>query len=415
MRAVDSLALFLCSITVAAAEPCKPIAGLEPLLRPGTVLLLGELHGTAESPAFALDVACHAAVADLSVVLALELPKDEQGLVDTFLSSKGAETDRTALLAGARWRSSYQDGRTSEAMFDVIDGARKLRAKKPSLRVALFDMPTGAPRGQRDREMGHNLARIVGEAKKAMVISLSGNIHSRITKGSARNRDFEPMGYVLKQAAKIDRLVSLDVAHGPGSAWICAPDCGTVELGGRQPEYPWSIEIDDETRPAGHSGWYRVGGITASPPAHPAQRAKAKMPAPRPAESTPAPPAATANVEPSPEPIESDQGIQGKWQAYDYASDSRTWVMQFDGAAFHAEAGADDWYKGEILVHPGHDPAWIDLRIDDCRCSFKEMTSQGIYYWDDGSLVIAAPTPGKPRPRRFNENNGEMMRLRKLD
>ena len=55
----------------AVTTPCPPIEGLEPLLAPGKILLLGELHGTEESPAFALDVACHAANTGLEVIVGL--------------------------------------------------------------------------------------------------------------------------------------------------------------------------------------------------------------------------------------------------------------------------------------------------------------------------------------------------------
>jgi hypothetical protein len=41
------LALIVASSgSVAASEPCRPIDGIEPLLGPGKVVLLGEIHGT---------------------------------------------------------------------------------------------------------------------------------------------------------------------------------------------------------------------------------------------------------------------------------------------------------------------------------------------------------------------------------
>src|SRR5436305_6218569 len=51
------LALAICprGALAAGTEPpplaCHPVEGLAPLLRPGTILLLGELHGSRESPA----------------------------------------------------------------------------------------------------------------------------------------------------------------------------------------------------------------------------------------------------------------------------------------------------------------------------------------------------------------------------
>ncbi len=95
--------LFACFGIAFAAEPCAPIDGMEPLLKPGRILLLGELHGTQESPAFVLDVACHAAHSDLPLIVGLELRSNLQSGVDAFLDSKGSEEDRSALLSG-QWQ-----------------------------------------------------------------------------------------------------------------------------------------------------------------------------------------------------------------------------------------------------------------------------------------------------------------------
>jgi hypothetical protein len=97
--------------TVVGSDPCPPIEGSQPLLRPGNILLLGEIHGTVESPMFMLDMVCHAARSDLAVIVGLELPLAEQVRVDAFLDSQDSESDRTALLAGSSWQASYQDGR----------------------------------------------------------------------------------------------------------------------------------------------------------------------------------------------------------------------------------------------------------------------------------------------------------------
>ena len=104
------------------AEPgCRPVDGLEALLRAGNVLVLGELHGTAESPAFALDVACHAVQAGLPLVFGLELPPGDGDRLRAFLDSEGDGESRRAQLAKG-WAAAYQDGRRSQAMFRLLDG-----------------------------------------------------------------------------------------------------------------------------------------------------------------------------------------------------------------------------------------------------------------------------------------------------
>ena len=115
-------------------------------------------------------------------------------------------------------------------------------------------------------------------------------------------------------------------------------------------------------------------------------------------------------------PLSGTEGkFQGSWQAYDFSSDTKSWTMQFDGRSFRAQGGTDEWYEGRILIRDDEKPAQIDFAIDDCRCSFKGMTSKAIFQWDGKSIVIAAPRPGKSRPPRFNETSGQMLRLLRLD
>jgi len=402
-----------------ASEPCGPIDGIQPLLKPGKVLLLGEIHGTVESPAFALDVACHAARADLPVIVGLELSTGEQARVDAFLDSRGTEEDRSALLAGTLWQSSYQDGRASRAMFDLIDGLRRLRREDLAVRVTMFDAPATKGGQQRDRDMARNLAAVVAEAPRSMVIVLTGNNHSRITKGTPRSSAYEPMGYVLGRETSADDLIALNVAHGSGSAWICAPDCGISDLAGRYGEAEWTIEIDDATRPAGHSGWYHVGSITASPPARmspsevPLHSSNlTKKPAPEAPDKDETGPGSTATAQNANRPLSQlEAKFQGDWQAYDFGSRSKTWAFHFEGHSFRAQGGTDDWYVGRVAIRKDNEPAQIDFTIEDCRCSYKGMTSKAIYQWDEESLVISAPQPGNPRPHRFVESSGQMMLL----
>ncbi len=396
---------------VSASEPCKPIDGIEPVLQPGTVLVLGEIHGTQESPRFALDVACHAAKAGLEVIVGVELSRSDQQRVDRFVVSEGTVEDRNFLLAGAQWQSGYQDGRASRAMFELIDGVRRLREEGASSRVAMFDASGRGGGRKRDRAMSAHLVETINGAQDAMVIVLTGNAHSRIAVGNRRDPELEPMAYLARRNASYKKFISLNVGHGGGTTWTCNPNCGISQIGGRRGESPWSIEIDDSTRPSGHDGWYRVGNISASEPAEPRHRV------PRDSESvTPAAPpaeAAPSVAEAETIPSGKDEKINGRWQAFDFGTTVKTYRMSFDEDGFSAENGSDEWYVGDIEVWPQESPAHIDFKIEDCRCDFKGMTSRGIYYWDDDSLVISARQPGSERPTRFVKTSGDMMRLRR--
>src|SRR5579864_8456481 len=118
---------------------CAGVPGLEPLLRGKDLLLLGEMHGTAESPAFA-DCAVHRALdAGRSVTAAIEVPLEEEPAVQGFLASAGSAADRDALLAGAFWQAAFQDGRRSEAMLQYLEDLRRLNRAGRRIHVLLLD------------------------------------------------------------------------------------------------------------------------------------------------------------------------------------------------------------------------------------------------------------------------------------
>ncbi len=402
------------------AADCPTIGGIDAVIRPGTVLVLGELYGTAESPAFVLDVACHATAADLSIVVGVELPTGERGRIDAFLDSTGAPEDREALISGPRWQSDPQDGRTSFAMLELIDGLRRLRAAGKSIRVLPFDTGGAGDDQARDRGMGQAVAAVAKATPGAMMVVLTGNMHSRFTQGRARNADYRPMAYVLEKRIPERDVITLDVAYGAGSAWNCSPDCGPVEILGNQGTWRWSIEIDETTHPAGHHGRYFVGGVTASPPARggvatvavdetPWERRRTSW-TPADWSPPPAPPKGTGEL------TVAEEFFQGNWQAYKYASDTRSWKIRVIGRSFHAEGGGgpDEWYAGYVSILAETSPAQIDFTIENCDCNYKGATSRGIYYEDEGNIVLAAAPPGAPRAETF-KRVGEMLRLRRLE
>ncbi len=74
--------------------------GLAPLLKPGHVVLLGEMHGTNESPQFLSDALCVALQNGHSVTVGLELPFSETERADVFLESSGDAEAEQRLLKG---------------------------------------------------------------------------------------------------------------------------------------------------------------------------------------------------------------------------------------------------------------------------------------------------------------------------
>jgi hypothetical protein len=103
------------------------------------LLLVGEVHGTNEAPALIGDLACASATSGSPVVVALEIPIEEQTSLDNFLASKGSDADQAALLASQFWTRQPQDGRSSAAMLKLLHRLRSLRVEGTRISVLAVD------------------------------------------------------------------------------------------------------------------------------------------------------------------------------------------------------------------------------------------------------------------------------------
>lgn len=252
------------------AGDCPAVPGLDALLQPGTVLLLGEIHGTAQAPAFVATVVCHALARELPVTVGLEIPLGEQERLQAFLASDGGRAARAALLAGPLWQAEVQYGVSSRAVLELLDTLRAHRTAGARLEVLAYD-PGPGPAQQRDRAMAGNLAAVLGAQPQRFAVVLSGNLHNRLTVGTPFDREMKPMGHLLRQRLDGRRVVSLDMAHQGGTAWICtgsqAADCGVQRISGAA-ERTSGVELyETEDGTAPFSGRYFTGPVTASPPA----------------------------------------------------------------------------------------------------------------------------------------------------
>ena len=102
--------------------------------------------------------------------------------------------------------------------------------------------------------------------------------------------------------------------------------------------------------------------------------------------------------------------FDGRWQAWYTSSQSKSYEMELSGDRFHAVEG-EQWYKGEVVIDAEADPERIDFTIRECNCGFVDKTSKGIFRWASDGIEIRAPAPGDPRPRKFDKEADETMRL----
>ncbi|ATB45448.1 hypothetical protein [Corallococcus macrosporus] len=250
-----------------------PILGLGKQVKPGGVLLLGEMHGTHEVPRFVAQTSCQTAVAGTPVTVGLELPLESQTRVSAFLDSAGTEADWLKLMEAPFWRSPYPDGRSSEAVANLLEQLRQLRARGLDVDLFVFDYPTMQGQAREDA-MAATVRHQVESGPKRFHVILSGNIHSRTRKGLPWDESFKPMGLLLKDA--LDSVVSLDMAYNSGSAWICAVDgkgvkdkldCGIREAKGRDNGDRFFVHTWGGTNGDGYHGVFYVGAVNAAAPA----------------------------------------------------------------------------------------------------------------------------------------------------
>ncbi|QSQ27422.1 hypothetical protein JY651_22010 [Pyxidicoccus parkwayensis] len=251
----------------------EAVRGLDDLMMPGLTLLIGEQLGSREAPAVVGNVVCQAARAGLPVVLGLSLPQTEQERLERYLASPGAPVDQDALLEGRFWTRPYQDGRSSHAIFDLIDRVRAMRAAGLRVTLVAYDTDT-AWASQRDAE----LAKVWTARRKAhpdeLHVILAGNAHTRTVTGTPWDRDFTPMANHLKQG----RLVVLEMSYAQGTRWGCDLNrsgklqCGyigttpTGRVAAPPGQTPYVQRFESPTD-EGFDGLLYVGQLTPSLPA----------------------------------------------------------------------------------------------------------------------------------------------------
>lgn len=260
MKSLHSLLLFLfaaiaCDVALASEQTtCS-----WPLNMPSTnLLLVGEVHGTNEAPALIGDLACASAKSGNPVLVALEVPIEEQARLEQFLLSDGSDADQAVLLASQFWTRQPQDGRSSAAMLKLLHRLRVLRAEGARISVLAVD---GDIAGSRDADMAKRIRSTHSEG--AAVIALLGNVHASREKGRESAPDYEPAGYFLSDLNPHSVYV-----RGPaGTAWVCVPECGVTSI-------PDNRHVGDKRGylPAvgvipGYDGLYAQTSSTASPPA----------------------------------------------------------------------------------------------------------------------------------------------------
>ena len=223
-------ALAVTSMAVAARPvahaPTLPAAGdlVFDAIGDRRLVMIGELHGTQETPALVGDLLDHYAERRRSAVLALEVSVQEQARFDRYLASHGTAADRASLLEGAHWREPHHDGRDSQAMLQLIEHVRQLRARGARVALVAFD-GGGTNMDARNLGMATVLRATAKRFPTSMLVVLTGNVHAMTRRPTWEMRDgdgkrIEPPVTAGRRLADLAPL-SIDVRGATGAFWAC--------------------------------------------------------------------------------------------------------------------------------------------------------------------------------------------------
>jgi hypothetical protein len=230
-------------------------------------VVFGEIHGTAEIPAFVAD-ACRSLASQGRVHVGLELPVSETPALQAFLAS----TDDRALQSTPTWSRTYQDGRTSEAVLGLLRNLREARKSGVPVEVFFFDDPERLGPERRDEAMAENIAAERGRSPSDIYVVEVGNWHAKTSPGAPWDPARRWMASYLAGGER--GVLTLDVRGPTGTAWLCTSPkretCGIAKVGtsaGKDKPTGTPARAVSLGSLDGYDGTYSVKGLTASPPA----------------------------------------------------------------------------------------------------------------------------------------------------
>jgi len=256
------VALLAITLAACAHGPQQAISTgnctLQQGLPAGKLLLFGEMHGSIEAPKLISDLTCSLSKSE-EIAVGIEIPSQDQQLIDNYMNSRGTKTDVEALTSGYFWQKG-RDGRSSAAMLRLIEDIRALREEGHAIYLFAFDDQPGA-KLERNVAIATGIRRFHAAHPDTKIIALMGNIHAMQSEMTTSDGVLVPSGSLLHDLHPVSVLIT----YPAGTIWACMPTCGTQSLTPRSPKpgagFMLGAPLD------GYSYSFQLSSITASPPA----------------------------------------------------------------------------------------------------------------------------------------------------
>ncbi|MGE6436698.1 hypothetical protein [Shewanella baltica] len=207
------LLLFITNSTSACSTIPEDITNI--IKKNHEIILVGEYHGTKESPEYFYNIICNAIdLTSKKVIVEIEL-------IDGDIKLDGNNENLKKEVKKSHIWNSQHDGKTSIAMFTLLKELNKLK-KENSIDVIFFDSEAE----ERDLVMAANLKEHV--TKDNLVIALTGNRHNKIKHGNSWDPMSKNMGAYMKDMGI--NIASINLIAEGGTAWICISECAKHDL-----------------------------------------------------------------------------------------------------------------------------------------------------------------------------------------
>jgi hypothetical protein len=208
----------LAVLLAAATWGCTPVPGADRLWQPTTRwVIVGEMHGTAETPEAFTNLVCLAAATGRPITVALEYSADWQPVIDSYLASNGDAKARAELLSLPIWHQDMQDGRGSIAFLQMFERLRHLKQAGRIAGVVASDVGRSTPSGQaRDASMAKAWTAI-SAADNGLILALVGNVHAMRKAYVLPELTIVTAGSLMPVA----RTTTVNVVGNGGKAWNC--------------------------------------------------------------------------------------------------------------------------------------------------------------------------------------------------
>lgn len=196
------------------------------------MLVLGEYHGTRQTPLLVRQLVDDYSRDHTPVLLALELPRAENPSLRDYLDSNGSPAARQRLQQRAFWtvRDDQHDGRRSRDMLAMIESLRALKAQGRDIGIVGYDVDRSDDGNQaRDEGMAVEVRRLYqGLPDEARMVVLSGNVHAMLQRpeGAPPEMQMQPMASLLRD---LD-LYSVRLEALRGQFWACLDRCKALPL-----------------------------------------------------------------------------------------------------------------------------------------------------------------------------------------